>query len=276
VLDQCAGLPGALTDAYAGDAAASRISRLAQIAPAANEPLVDGGPSRGLQAADLESVGIDFEGRAVLDDVAIHIGPGRRVAVVGPSGSGKTTAVHALLHFVECSRGRASIGGVDVRRITRQGIARLAGWMSESAHVFAAPLGDNLRLGRSSASDEQCLTVLERVGLAAWFSSLPDGLATMLGEGGRPLSSGERQRLGLARVLLSGPALLLLDEPTSHLDPDSADDVLDELLDAAGVRSVLVVSHEDGVDAHVDEVVSLDRGRVTGRRRSPAGARPPG
>ena len=203
-------------------------------------------------------------GDQILKGVSLRIRDGERVALVGPSGAGKTSAVYALVHFVACSGGHARLGGVEVSTMTREGIATLAGWLPETTHVFAASVIDNLRLGDPSATEPECLAVLDRVGLRRWSAGLPDGLATRLGAGGLPVSAGERQRLGLARVLLAGPPLVLLDEPTAHLDPATGGQVLRELLDAAGDGSALVVSHDPAVPGYVDTVVTLDGGRVAG------------
>ena len=143
-------------------------------------------------------------------------------------------------------------------------MAKLTGWLPDETHVFAAALADNLRLSRPLATDEDCLAVLHKVGLADWAAALPDGLATALGAGGRPLSAGERQRIGLARALLAGSPVLLLDEPTSHLDPTTSGLVLAELLEAAGNRTILVVSHEPDIASWTDRVVALEAGRVVG------------
>jgi len=265
VFDQCAALPVVLADADAGDEAAHHLGRLGALEPPTREASSDHGPHLRSAGAALVDVDLVIDGTSILRSVSLQVEPGRRVALVGPNGSGKTRAVHTLLHFVECSRGRASIGGIDVRSMTRPGIARHVGWMTGETHVFAAQLGENLRLGQPAASDEECLSVLERVGLESWYRTLPDGLSTMLGAGGRPMSAGERQRLGLARAILAGGSILLLDESTAHLDPSSAARVLSELLGAAGVRSVLVVSHEPDIGRFVDEVVTLESGRVVGR-----------
>jgi len=202
----------------------------------------------------------------ILSDVSLIVRPGRRVALAGPSGAGKSTALHVLLHFIDPSAGSATVGGVDVRRMTRAGLARHVAWLDEETHLFAAPLSDNLRLARPAATDAECSDALERVGLGAWYRSLPGGLETPLGAGGRPTSAGERQRLGMARAVLAGAELLLLDEPTAHLDPWSSASTLAELLGAAGSRAVLLVSHEPAAAAQADVVVTLEAGRVVDRQ----------
>ncbi len=275
-LDQCSSLPAALASREAARAAHGRIASLASL-PAVPSPTW--GPSTPAAAGEgaLEGAEVVLGGGVrALNGLSLRVPAGGRVALTGPSGAGKTTAVHALLHFVECSAGRATLGGLDVRGLTRASIARLAGWLPDETYLFAASLGDNLRTGCPTASDAECVEALRRVGLAGWFASLPDGLATPLGAGGRPLSGGEAQRIGLARVLLSGAALLLLDEPTSRLDPATSARVLPELLGAAQGRSVLVVSHDPGVARLVDQVVALPRGAGAAAqlgRQGPAGCR---
>jgi ABC-type transport system involved in cytochrome bd biosynthesis fused ATPase/permease subunit len=155
-----------------------------------------------------------------------------------------------------------SVGGVGVDRMSRKGLARHVGWTAETTHVFAASLADNLRVADPGADDAALIEAIRRAGLAAWLTSLPDRLATVLGAGGRQMSAGERQRLGLARALLAGGEVLALDEPTAHIDPASSADVLAELVGAAGERAVLVVSHEPDLGRLVDEIVTLDAGRV--------------
>jgi thiol reductant ABC exporter CydC subunit len=280
-LDQASLLPAALTGRAIGNAAAGRLAELARLEPPVHEPLVDASPPAGRAGAVLDHVEVlapearrtasrpahavptsPTPAAPILDDVSLTVAPGRRVALIGRSGAGKSSALHLLLHFLEASSGSARIGGVDVRLMTRAGIARHVAWLAEETHLFAASVADNLRLARPEAAEDELVAVLDQVGLGAWYDSLPGGMGTVLGAGGRDLSAGERQRLGMARALLSGAELLLLDEPTVHLDPWSSAHLLSELLGSAGSRSVLVVSHEPGIARQVDEIVTLDAGRI--------------
>lgn len=259
VLDHCASLPAALGDLEASRAAQGRLLALDALVPLALEP--DGGlePSPVGRDGALERVEVRRGRKPVLRDVSVELPPGGRVALVGPSGAGKTTALYAFLRFVACSRGRALLGGVDVALLSRAALARGLGWVPDRTHLFCATVRDNLRLGRPAASDDECLGALDRVGLRSWFDDLDDGLDTPLGADGRTVSAGERQRLGLARVFLAGSPVLLLDEPTAHIDPAAAPTTMAELLGATGDRSVLVVTHEPWIAEHVDHVVDLAR-----------------
>jgi thiol reductant ABC exporter CydC subunit len=269
VFDQLASLPVVLGDLDAGDQADFHLRSLSALDPPAPEPSRSdehhGEKVSAAPSATLEHVDVVLGETEILQDVSLTVPDGQRVALVGPSGSGKSTVIHTLLHFREATAGIASIGGVDVRKLTRSRIARNLGWMAET-HLFATTLRDNLCLGKPDASDETCLRALELVGLDDWFAGLPDGLDTLLGANGRPVSAGERQRLGMARTLLAGSSILLLDEPTAHLDPASSGPVLTALLGAVGERGVLLVSHEPGIEAYVDEVVTLEEGRLAPRQ----------
>lgn len=273
VAEPLAALPPAVEAALTARAATARLDRLASVPRPAAEPACDADPpaepfGAALQHARVEGAG----GTARLDDATLAVAPGRRVALVGRSGSGKSTALHALLHFVECARGAARLGGVDVRDLRRASIARHAAWLPEETYLFAATLAENLRIGRPAATAAECEAVLRRVGLGRWLATLPDGLGTVLGAGGRAVSAGEQQRLGLARALLADGEVLLLDEPTAHLDPDGGRRLLTGLLASAGDRAVLVVSHEPGLARLVDEVVALP---VPGARPRVTASEPP-
>ncbi|TDD59748.1 thiol reductant ABC exporter subunit CydC, partial [Actinomadura darangshiensis] len=199
-----------------------------------------------------------------LDGISLDLTPGRRCAIVGPSGSGKTTLTAVLLRFLEFTGG-ASLNGVDLRALTGDDVRRVIGLCAQDAHLFDSTIGENIRLARPAATDDEIRDVLRRARLADWVESLPRGLGTRVGEHGAQVSGGQRQRIALARALLADFPILLLDEPAEHLDIATADELTADLLTATEGRTTLLVTHRlAGLDA-VDEIVVLDEGRVADR-----------
>ncbi|HTZ10184.1 MAG TPA: thiol reductant ABC exporter subunit CydC [Acidimicrobiales bacterium] len=262
VLEQCSALAPALADG--GGGAARRLAAVTALAPPVREPVRDGA-GRALPpcGVELARATVTAGEHTILDAADLVVAPGRRVAVTGPSGAGKSTVLHTLLHFVECRDGTARLGGVDVRTMTRASIAGHVGWVGETTHVFADSVTANLRLARPDAGEADCRRALKTVGLGPWLAGLPDGLLTVLGAGGRPMSAGERQRLGLARALLGGGSVLLLDEPAAHIDAPSAAPLLRAVTGARPGGTVVLVSHDPAATLPVDTVVHVDAGHVT-------------
>ncbi|MES9540642.1 thiol reductant ABC exporter subunit CydC [Actinomadura sp. NPDC000600] len=200
-----------------------------------------------------------------LDGVSLDLAPGRRCAIVGPSGSGKTTLASVLLRFLEPSGGRTSLNGVDLRALSGDDVRRVIGLCAQDAHLFDSTVGENIRLARPGATDEEIRDALRRARLLDWVESLPDGLETRVGEHGAQVSGGQRQRIALARALLADFPILLLDEPAEHLDIATADELTADLLTATEGRTTLLVTHRlAGLEA-VDEIIVLDGGRVADR-----------
>ncbi|MEV4005304.1 thiol reductant ABC exporter subunit CydC [Actinomadura sp. NPDC049753] len=200
-----------------------------------------------------------------LGGISLDLAPGRRCAIVGPSGSGKTTLTAVLLRFLEPAGGRTSLNGVDLRTLSGDDVRRVIGLCAQDAHLFDSTIGENVRLARPSATDEEIRDALRRARLLGWIESLPDGLATRVGEHGARVSGGQRQRIALARALLADFPVLLLDEPAEHLDVATADELTADLLTATEGRTTLLVTHRlAGLDA-VDEIIVLDGGRVADR-----------
>jgi ATP-binding cassette, subfamily C, bacterial CydC len=200
-----------------------------------------------------------------LDGLDLELAPGRRVAVVGPSGAGKSTLAEVLFRFRDPDTGTVHLDGVDVADRDPDHTRRVLSGVPQDPHVFAATLRDNLLLARPDATDDDLRDVLRRVRLADDVAVLPDGLDTDVGPQGARLSGGMRQRLALARALLADPHVLVLDEPTTHLDPETRDAVLDDILAATEGRTVLLVTHDLARLDRFDEVAVVVRGRVVER-----------
>ncbi|WP_121842204.1 thiol reductant ABC exporter subunit CydD [Streptomyces sp. S5] len=203
--------------------------------------------------------------RDALTGIDLTVAEGRRIAVVGPSGSGKTTLAQLLLRFLDPRTGSYTLAGASAPGLDGDDVRRLVGLCAQDAHVFDSTLRENLLLADRSATEARLREVLGRARLLEWAETLPQGLDTPVGEHGARLSGGQRQRLALARALLAGFPLLVLDEPAEHLDLETADRLTADLLAATRGRTTLLITHRlAGLEA-VDEILVLDQGRIVQR-----------
>jgi ATP-binding cassette subfamily C protein CydCD len=225
------------------------------------EALPPGDPAR--VAVALSDVRFERSGRAepVLDGASLTIQPGEKVVLIGPNGAGKSTILSLLLGFAEPARGSVTVGGVDLRDLDGEAWRRWISYLPERPTLLAGSLAANLRLADPSAGDARLVEVLRRVGGAGLLEALAGGLDARVGEGGRRLSAGERQRIALARALLRPASLHLLDEPTAHLDDRTEATVLEALSGALAGCSALIVTHRPAVIDLADRVITLDAGR---------------
>jgi thiol reductant ABC exporter CydC subunit len=214
----------------------------------------------------------------ILDDVSLTVAPGERVVLVGPSGAGKTTVTRLAARLADPDGGRVTLGGVDLRELTQADVRSAVLAVAQDARLFTTTVRENVLLARRSASDAEIAGALAAAGLGTWLAAQPAGLDTIVGEDGAQLSGGERQRVLLARALLSDARFLVLDEPTVHLDPETARAVMRDLDAAAGSRGVLIVTHDPAQVARADRVLELRGGRLAQLRSDsvPAAPRPGG
>jgi ATP-binding cassette subfamily C protein CydC len=222
--------------------------------PAAGLPPPEPPPTVALEGVDAQ---YGPHGVPVLRGFDLVLEPGRRVALMGPNGSGKTTVTNLLLRFLDPVHGRVTIAGHDVREYRQEDVRATFALAGQEAHLFHTSIRENLRFARPDASDAELARALDRARLGEWIATLPDGLDTIVSEDGSNLSGGQRQRLVLARALLADAPVLLLDEPTAHLDPEAAEEFMSDVLGSSDGRSVLVVTHRpEGLEL-VDEIVTL-------------------
>ncbi|KKC03495.1 ATP-binding cassette domain-containing protein, partial [Mycobacterium nebraskense] len=180
--------------------------------------------------------------------IALELPPGARLAVTGASGSGKTTLLMTLAGLLPPLEGRVTLDGTDLTAVDEEELRGAVSFFAEDAHIFATTVRDNLLVARGDCRDDELAAALDAVGLGAWLAGLPDGLSTMLTGGAQALSGGQRRRLLLARVVLSPARIVLLDEPTEHLDAADAEPILYDLLGPnsgllSADRTVVVATH---------------------------------
>lgn len=268
-------LPGAarrlracLTAAGELEAVTGRVATIAD--PAHTMPLPPRGP---LQMRD---VTFGYAGEpVVLDGVDFSVGAGQHVALVGPSGTGKTTLAELLVRFLDPIGGRVTLGGVDLRDLAQDDVRRAVLLCDQDAHLFNTTVRENLLIGRRDATEAELWAALAAVELELFVAGLPGGLDARVGQQGELVSGGQRQRLAVARALLSDTRYVIFDEPVAHLDAPLARRVMANVLAACEGRGVLVITHAVSALEGFDEVISLQRGRIArdttvGRVRAPA------
>lgn len=251
-------LPAAARELSGTLASGRRVLELVDRKPTVRDPLAPLAPPSG-STVELDAVTARYEPEEtpVLSDFDLQLESGGRVALVGPSGSGKTTVANLLLRFLDPDEGRVTLQGRDLDEYRQDDVRATFALAGQEAHLFDSSIRANLLMARPDATGSDLHAALRRAHLDDWVASLPEGLDTPVGEDGSRLSGGQRQRLTLARALLSDAPVLVLDEPTAHLDPQTARAIVGEAFAAAGDRSVLLITHRpEGLDL-VDEVVTL-------------------
>lgn len=201
----------------------------------------------------------------VLHEISFTAEPGQTVALVGPSGAGKTTITHLLRRLYDVTGGSVRIGGDDVRDLSLESLQQAVGYVTQDAHMFHDTIRNNLLYAAPGASEEQMRQALRSAHVLDLVDRLPDGLATMVGERGYRLSGGERQRFAIARLLLTSPSVVVLDEATAHLDSESEVAVQRALDTAMAQRTSVVIAHRLSTVRHADQILVIEAGRVVER-----------
>jgi ATP-binding cassette, subfamily C, bacterial CydD len=236
------------------------------------ETAADGRQRRDLPRAHgatirLEGVSYAYPARdaTVLTGVDLELRPGETVGLVGASGSGKSTVASLLLGLAQPTQGRVTVDGAELAAADHAAWRRSVAWVPQRPMLFHGSVADNIRLGEPFADDQSVVAAARLAGADDFVRGLPDGYATVVGDGGRPVSAGERQRIALARALLRDASLVVLDEPTANLDPENAAAVTRAIEGLGDGRTVLVIAHRPELVARADRTVRLEGGRVVAR-----------
>jgi len=198
----------------------------------------------------------------ILRDVSFDVAPGELVALVGPSGAGKTTTALLVPRIHDVVEGSVVVDGHDVRDLTLASLRRTVGMVMQDPHLFHESIRANLRYARPDATDDELVEACRRARIHDLIATLPEGYDTVVGERGYRMSGGEKQRLAIARMLLKDPAIVILDEATSHLDSESEVAIQRALADALEGRTALVIAHRLSTIVNADRIVVLDGGEI--------------
>ncbi len=238
-------------------------------------PIPEQAPARTVRTVEARGVSVAFEdvrltwdparGRA-LDGISFRVPAGETLVLAGPSGAGKSSVIEILLGFVAPEHGRVTLNGADMSELVPQALSRLTAWIGQRPVLFAASIRDNIRFARPEATDAEVEEAARAARVDRFSDTLPEGLDTAVGEGGYGLSGGQAQRIAIARAFLKNAPLLLLDEPTAHLDPATEAEVLDSLRRLAIGRTVILASHAAAAHAFAGRRLDLAAGRVVAAR----------
>jgi ATP-binding cassette, subfamily B, bacterial len=245
-------------------AASERIIELLDQQTAVVEP--DGARAIGRARGAIEFDDVTFrypDAHAdVLNDVSFAVEPGELLAIVGPSGAAKSTLAKLLLRFYDPTRGAVLLDGTDLRQLTLESLREQIAVVFQETLVFDASIADNIAYGRHSATLEEIAAAADAAALTPFIATLPDGLHTPIGQKGRRLSGGQRQRIAIARAFLRNAPVLLLDEPTTGLDAESAAQVVEPLRRLADGRTTIVISHDLALARQASHILVVDAGRI--------------
>ncbi|MEO0715014.1 MAG: ATP-binding cassette domain-containing protein, partial [Pseudomonadota bacterium] len=222
--------------------------------------------TRAKGRVEFDRVAFSHEGRSVgVSDISFAVESGKKVAFVGTSGAGKSTLLKLLFRFYEVEAGSVRVDGHDVRDVTQESLRDALGLVPQDVVLFNDTIKANIAYGRPDATDEELEDAIRRAQLSEFIARIPDGWNTRVGERGLKLSGGEKQRVGIARVILRDPSVLVLDEATSALDSATEAAVQDALEEASRGRTTLMVAHRLSTVQSADEIIVMDQGRIIER-----------
>lgn len=210
-----------------------------------------------------EGVSFGYDRRPVLHEVDLTLAPGEQVAIVGPNGAGKSTLVSLLLGLYRPGAGQLLASGVPFDELHMPSLRRAIGVVLQDPVIFPGTVGENIAYGRPNATEAEIRRAAAWATAAEFVEALPQGYATPVGDEGVLLSAGQRQRVAIARALMARPALLVLDEPTSHLDDAAINRLLDNLSELPGSPTIIAISHDPAIEAWAERVIHLRDGRIT-------------
>lgn len=211
---------------------------------------------------DVDNAEFSYDKRKIIDGVSIHIPQHTTTAIVGPSGGGKTTLCHLISRFWDVDKGCVKIGGVDVREYSMDSLMRNFSFVFQSVYLFQDTIANNIRFGQSDAPMEKVIEASRKACCHDFIMALPDGYDTVIGEGGASLSGGEKQRISIARAIMKDAPIIILDEATANVDPESEQELTAAIEALTKEKTILMIAHRLKTVRHADNILVIDKGRI--------------
>lgn len=211
---------------------------------------------------DVENVEFSYDKRKTIDGISVHIPQKTTAAIVGPSGGGKTTLCHLIARFWDVDKGCVSLGGVDVKEYSMDSLMRNFSFVFQSVYLFQDTIANNIRFGQPDAPMEKVIEAAKKACCHDFIMALPDGYETIIGEGGASLSGGEKQRISIARAIMKDAPIIILDEATANVDPESEQELTAAIEALTKEKTILMIAHRLKTVRHADNILVIDGGKI--------------
>lgn len=211
---------------------------------------------------DVKNVEFSYDKRKTIDGISVHIPQKTSTAIVGPSGGGKTTLCHLIARFWDVDKGCVSLGGVDVKEYSMDSLMRNFSFVFQSVYLFQDTIANNIRFGQPDAPMEKVIEAAKKACCHDFIMALPDGYETIIGEGGASLSGGEKQRISIARAIMKDAPIIILDEATANVDPESEQELTAAIEALTKEKTILMIAHRLKTVRHADNILVIDGGKI--------------
>ena len=250
-----------ITNAYRTYVSGKRVYAILDTEP----PVVEREGAKALSGADVafENVSFSYAGEGAVKDVTFALERGQMLAITGPPGAGKSTLASLLHRYRDVDEGRITVGGVDIKDATLHSLRRKVGLVHQGAFLFSATIGENISYGKKDASEEEVRKASAMARIGSWIDTLPLGYGTPVGVGGSAVSGGQRQRLCIARTLLTDPDVLVLDDSTSSIDAETEQEIRKTIASLKKTKAIIVITHRQAMALDADVLITMDQGRIT-------------
>lgn len=211
---------------------------------------------------DVENIEFSYDKRKIINGISVHIPEKTTTAIVGPSGGGKTTLCHLISRFWDVDKGSIKLGGVNVKDYNMDSLMKNFSFVFQNVYLFKDTIANNIRFGQPDAPIEKVIEAAKKACCHDFIISLPNGYDTVIGEGGANLSGGEKQRISIARAIMKDAPIIILDEATANIDPESEQELITAIEALTREKTILMIAHRLKTVRHADKILVIDNGKI--------------